>query len=385
MHTKCKSVCGKIRLKELWSETRFIIVYSPHRILGNKLTDEKKSSKAFLKFEHYLFGKDNLEKSLFTMIDPSTMDGLSDEEKILSEGMLKAALSKKFDRRWLWGLGDLKTESAYQFLLDLFNKETVAYSKVRYASTLILMNTDAPVLEYIQGILDSEETDETRAKAVSALYWLYDKKFEDDKRHQLFLTILFDAMLNKTNDIRCHSYGILKDHYGMNEFTPLHDPVMDILLLQHKTDEYPRAVKLFKERIESIEVSEISDKLISKWITDLPNNPPTMKITDCEICSEIPNKVDADIAANESLDKYTSKLETAVRFAYYKNSVMRCPLCGMLYIYKYEYEYLVHNSEEDEYLWRSDTEGAIELVKSFMKYYDFKHVVTCGTLLKLVY
>ena len=152
MHTKCKSVCGKIRLKELWSETRFISVCNPYKILGNKLTDEKKSSKAFLKFEHYLFGKDNLENSLFTMIDPSTMDGLSDEEKIIAESMLKAALSKKFDRRWLWGLGDLKTESAYQFLLDLFNKETVAYSKVRYASTLILMNTNAPVLEYLQGI-----------------------------------------------------------------------------------------------------------------------------------------------------------------------------------------------------------------------------------------
>ncbi|MHA1576347.1 MAG: hypothetical protein ACTSU3_03205 [Candidatus Thorarchaeota archaeon] len=319
------------------------------------------------------------------MIDPSTMDGLSDEEKILAEGMLKAALSKKFDRRWLWGLGDLKTESAYQFLLDLFNKETVAYSKVRYASTLILMNTKAPVLEYLQRILDSKETDETRTKAIGALYWLYDKKFEDNERHQLFLTILFDAMLNKTTDVRRYAYGILKDHYGMNDFTPVLDPVMDILLLEEKKDEYQRAVKLFKERIESIEVSEISDKLVSKWITDLPNNPPTMKITDCEICSEIPNKVDADIAANESLDKYTSKLETAVRFAYYKNSVMRCPWCGMLYIYKYEYEYLVHNSEEDEYLWRTDTEGAIELVKSFMKYYDFKHVVTCGTLLKLVY
>ncbi|MHA1577650.1 MAG: HEAT repeat domain-containing protein [Candidatus Thorarchaeota archaeon] len=319
------------------------------------------------------------------MIDPSTIDGLSDEEKIIAEGMLKAALSKKFDRRWLWGLGDIKTESAYQFLLDLYNEEKVDYSKVRYASTLILMNKNAPVLEYLQGIVDSKETDEIRAKAVSALYWLYDKKFDDNERHQLFLTILFDAMVNNTEDIRCHSYGILKDHYGMNDFTPLHDPVMDLLLLDQMKDEYQRAVKLFKERIESVEVTEVSSEMITKWITELPNNPPKMKISDCEICNQIPNKKAADMAAGESLDKHTSKLETVVRFAYYRNSVMRCPLCGRLYIYKYEYEYLVHNSEEDEYLWRSDTEGAVELVKSFLKYYDFKHIATCGTLLKIVY
>ncbi|MCK5390296.1 MAG: hypothetical protein KAJ36_07385, partial [Candidatus Thorarchaeota archaeon] len=118
---------------------------------------------------------------------------------------------------------------------------------------------------------------------------------------------------------------------------------------------------------------------------DLPDNPPKMKISDCEICSQTPDNVSADIADDESLDEYTSKLETVVRFAYYRNSVMRCPICGRLYRYKYEYEYLVHRSEEDESLWRSDTEGAIELVKSYMKYYDFKHVVTCGTFLKLVY
>ncbi|MHA1882066.1 MAG: HEAT repeat domain-containing protein [Candidatus Thorarchaeota archaeon] len=319
------------------------------------------------------------------MIDPSTIDGLSDEEKVFAEGMLKAALSKKFDRRWLWGLGDIKTERAYQFLLDLYNKENVDYSKVRYASTLILMNKDAPVLEYLQRLVDSEETDETRTKAVGALYWLYDKKFEDEDRHQLFLTILFDAMLNKTKDIRSYAYSILKDHYGMNDYTPINDPIMDILLLTQKKDEYHKAVTLFKERIESLDVSDVSCKMIAKWIADLPNNPPKMKIADCENCSQIPAKVSADIAANESLDEYTSKLETVVRFAYYKNSVMRCSICGRLYRYKYEYEYLVHNSEEDEYLWLSDTDGAMELVNSFLEYYDFKHIVTCGTLLKIVY
>jgi len=288
------------------------------------------------------------------MIDPSTMDGLDAEEKIIAEGMLKVALGKKFDRRWLWGLGDLKTESAYQFLWDLYEKEKVDYSKVRYAYTLLLMNEDAPVLEYLQGILNTKETIETRMKVLSALYWLYDKKFDDNERHHLFLTILFDAMINKTKDIRLYAYDILKDHYGMTDFTPLHDSVIDILR-KRKKDEYQRSAKLFKERIESIEVSEVSSRMIAKWIKALPDNPPIMKMSDCEICSQTPDNVSADMTDGESLDEYTSKLETVLRFAYYRNSVMRYPICGMLYRYKYEYEYLVHRSEEDESLWRSDS------------------------------
>ncbi|MGY5876926.1 MAG: hypothetical protein RTU30_14345, partial [Candidatus Thorarchaeota archaeon] len=59
---------------------------------------------------------------------------------------------------------------------------------------------------------------------------------------------------------------------------------------------------------------------------------------------------------------------------------------GQLYKYKYEYEYLVGwSSEEDEYLSRTDTKGAIQLADSFIKSYDFKWVITCGRFLKTSY
>jgi hypothetical protein len=339
-----------------------------------------------LKFERYLFGKDDVSKSLFAMIDPSSISGLNDEEKEIAEGMLKAALEKKYDRRWLWGLGELGTDSAYEFLMNLYNKEEVAFTKVNYAYTLILMNTKSPVLEYLQGILNSKEHIDTRKRAIGALYWLYDKPFEDKERHQLYLSILFDAIADRTKEIRLNAYDILKDHYGMKPFTPLDDPVLKIISAKRKKTAYQKAAQLFEDRIKSVEVVPLSRKAVVQWIKSLPNNPSTTKVADCEICSTIPDNLEADIANGESLGVYTSKLETAVTFAYYSNAVKRCPICGRLYIYRYHYEFLVGwSSEEDEYLSRSDTEGAIELVDSFLEYYDFKQIITCGNFLKLSY
>ncbi|NHJ12593.1 MAG: hypothetical protein EAX95_02910 [Candidatus Thorarchaeota archaeon] len=353
--------------------------------MGKKLKEKSKKSKAFQKFEHYFFGKDDTSKMLFHVLDPYTIDELDAEDKKQAEAMLKAALQEKFDRRWLWGLGEIGTDSAYEFVLGLYNKESAAGIKVNYAYTLILMNTKAPVLEYVKEILESSEPVDTRIRALGALYWLYDKPFDDKDRQQLYLSILFEAMVCRTKRLRLYAYDILKDHYGMKQFTPLDDPVSKILSLRRKKTEYQKAVQLFKDRIESIEVVPISRRVIVEWIRSLPNYPPAAKVTDCSTCRSIPDNLAANMAEGESLDAYKSKLEAAIKFAYYSNAVMRCPICGRLYIYKYEYEYLVGGSEEDEWLWRTDTKGAIELVDAFLEYYDFKKVVTCENFLKISY
>jgi hypothetical protein len=265
-------------------------------MMGNKLTDKSKSSKAFRKFQQYIFEiKDNVNKSIFVMIDPSSVSGLNDEEKQRAEEMLKEALAKGYDRRWLWALGELDSESAYHFLLDLYSKEEAAFLKVNYAYTLILMNTKAPVLEYLKEILESREPIDIRKRAIGALYWLYDRPFDDKERQQLYLTILFDAMVSKTKDIRLYAYDILKDHYGMKPFTPLDDPVMKIISSKRKKSEYQKAAQLFEDRIRSIEVSPVSKKAVVQWIKNLPNNPPITKTKDCEVCSTIPDETMPDM------------------------------------------------------------------------------------------
>ncbi|MFX1369201.1 MAG: hypothetical protein ACFFAY_11420, partial [Promethearchaeota archaeon] len=221
-------------------------------------------------------------------------------------------------------------------------------------------------------------------RAIGALYWLYDKPFDDKERQKLYLSMLFDAMENETKDIRLYAYDILKDYYGMKPFTPIDDPVLKIISAKKKAA-YQKAAQLFEDRIRSVEVAPVSRKVVVNWIKALPNNPPTIEREDCEICRAIPDSLYADMAKGESLDAYKDSLETAVRFAYYSNAVMRCPACGQLYMYKYLYEYLVGGSEEEEWLYRTDTEEAVKLVGSFLKSHDFKNVITCGNFLKISY
>ena len=190
-------------------------------ILGNTLKDTNEKSAHFQSFKHYMFiMEDNLSKSLFSMVNPGVIEVLTEDEKILAEGILIRSLQKKFDRRWIWALGEIGTPTVYEFLMDQFQKEEVPYTKVNYAYTLVMVNKTAPVLEYLQGVLQSEEDVEVRKRALNALYWLYNKPFEDKDRQQLYLSILFDAMTDSLQDIRVNAYGILKDHYGMREFTP---------------------------------------------------------------------------------------------------------------------------------------------------------------------
>ena len=63
------------------------------------MTDQKNKSKEFQKFEFYLFRAVDLTKDLFVILDPSTIDDLSEEEKILAEDMLIEALESKIDKR----------------------------------------------------------------------------------------------------------------------------------------------------------------------------------------------------------------------------------------------------------------------------------------------
>ena len=339
-----------------------------------------------MKFEGYFFGEDDLSLPMSHVLDIWTVKELNDEEKKVAEKMLIAALSKKYDRRWVYALEELKTKSAYKFVFEWFNREEIEYIKVRLAYALVRINGKAPVLEYIQEILRSNAPKDSKKQVLHCFFWIKEVGLKDKERQQLFLSILFDALTDKHKDVRLQAYDILKDFYNTKDFTPLEDEVLNILSAKQKKSEYQRAAQIFEDRVKSMKAVPIERKIIVKHIKDLPDNPPTLKVSECEICSTISDSLSADMAAGESLDAYKSKLEKVIIFAYYSNCIMRCPVCGRLYKYKYEYEYLVGwSSEEDEYLSRTDTKGAIQLADSFIKSYDFKWVIICGRFLKTSY
>ncbi|MFW9849878.1 MAG: HEAT repeat domain-containing protein [Candidatus Thorarchaeota archaeon] len=350
------------------------------------MSDREDKSKAYSRFEYYMFEmEDKPEVMLFTMIDMWIIDGLSVEEKEIAQGVLMASLEKKFDRRWVWALGEFETEEAYDFLLKHYNKENETYAKLRYADTLIWMNKDAPVLDYVKEILESDESVDIRMHALSVLYPLYDKEFSSEERRLLYLNMLFESMSDEEKRIRLYAYDMLKDHYGMKEFTPKNDPILKTLSENHTKEEYEKVTEEFNDKIKSIGVLPMTPKTIGQWIEKLPHNPPTIDIEECQICNTIPDQSTADMAAGESLDEYKDKLEVVIRFAYYKNCIMRCYLCGRFYKYEYEYEFLVPRSEEDEYLTRIDAKDIMNTVNSFLKFYDFKKIIICENFLKLTY
>jgi hypothetical protein len=319
-------------------------------------------------------------------LDIWTISQLNDEEKKIAEKMLIAALSKKYDRRWIYGLEELKTKAAYKFVFDWFNREDIEYTKSRLAYSLVRIDGNAPVLDYIQEILSSDASKDTKMVALNCFFWIKEAGLKENERAQWYLTVLFDTLIDDIKEVRLYAYDLLTEYYGTKDFTPLKDEVHDILSNEHKKSEYQRAAQMFEDRIKSMKVDPVKRKLIVDHIKSLPDNPPSLEISDCEICSNIPDNVSADMAAGESLDFYKSKLERVIILAYYKNCIMRCPICGRLYRYKYEYEFLVGwSSEEDEYLSRTDIDGVMELVDGFMKSHEFKHVIRSGIFLKLVY
>ena len=348
------------------------------------MTDPHNRSKEYERFEYYMFEmRDNLNELLFKMIDMSIIKALSDEEKVTAQAVLMAALEKKFDRRWLWGMGEFKTKEAYDLVMNLYDTVEIIYIKAQYASSLLRMDPDAPVLDFVQQVLRSDESLDTRLNTLSALYPLYDAEFDNEEQHQMCLSILFDSMVDEAERIRLFAYWVLKRYYKMKEFTPIDDPVLNTL----KSEEYETAVQLFKDRVQSIEVTPISREKIVQWIRDLSDDSQVIEIAECETCRMIPDRASACMTWGESLDEYKSKLETALRFgrANDNSCVMRCPICRRFYIYTYEfYVYKYEKPDENEYLDRVKIDDVIKLVDEILEYPGYTKIMTCGNFLKLI-
>ncbi|MHA1840659.1 MAG: hypothetical protein ACTSVP_10985 [Candidatus Heimdallarchaeota archaeon] len=348
------------------------------------------SKKPSLKYKKFLYNFFELDipphASLFQYMDPYTVSDLTDEEKQEVEVLLIDALQTKIEKRWLYGISEVNSDSGYNFLLVLFEKEKDIFNKTMIAIYLLMMDKEAPILEFLNGIIESEESEGTKLKALEGLYMLVNHVSSDENRNELFLSTLYKNMSNPSKKIRENVYSKLMDHFDMRKFTPNNDHIARILQENHNSEDYQKLVAEFKERVEAKEITDFSVEKVIDFLNKLPDNSLTVKIADCTICKNIPPSSHADIAAGNSLDEYKTKLETAIIFAYYESCVMRCPICGRLYDYNYHYDYYVcSTSDEDEYLNRIDKKEAIKKVKNFTKSYQFKKIITCDIFLKINY
>jgi hypothetical protein len=299
--------------------------------------------------------------------------------------MLIEALKSKYDKRWLWGLEEIASETAYEFLGELYDNEKNTYDKCLLAFSLVKIKAGSQVLDFLFDVIKSDANEQVKEVALRPLYWNKEIRYKDEEYNKLFQEILHTAILDKHKKIRLYAYEVLVEYHDMYQFLPKKDPVKEILREKHSKKIYQNALQQFLEYTESKQELPFSRKTIVKAVKDLPDNPPKMDLSDCEICSQIPEKSYADMAEEQSLDKYKKLLEKVVIFAYYSDCIMRCPNCGRLYIYDYSYEYLVNKSEEEEELIRSDTEGVLGIIDDFINFYDFKKIKKCGIYLKILH
>ena len=347
----------------------------------------KEPSIKFKKFLHNLFEMEIPPNAiLFQFMDPYTVSDLTDEEKQKAEVLLIDALQTKIEKRWLYGISEVNSDKGYNFLLSLFEKENDVFNKTMIAVYLLMMNKEAPVLEFLNRVIESKESEGTKLKALEGLYMLVNHVSSDENRNELFLSILYKNMSNPSKKIRENVYSKLMDHFDMRKFTPNNDHIARILQENHTSEDYQKLVEEFKVRVGAKEITDFSVEKVIDFINKLPDNSQTIEIANCEICKNIPANSHADIAEGNSLDEYKSKLETSIIFAYYESCIMRCPICGRLYDYMYQYDYYVcSTSDEDEYLNRTGKKEAIKKVKKFSKSYQFKKIITCDTFLKINY
>ncbi|NHJ46608.1 MAG: hypothetical protein FK733_02360 [Asgard group archaeon] len=347
----------------------------------------KEKSPQFKKFEHYFFELEIPPNAILGQyIDIWTIDQLSSEEKLIAEDMLIEALSYEIRKVWLYGLAEMQTEKAYDFLMNLFEKEKDLYSKTQLSFSLVTIKLGAPVLDFINKIIYSNEPERIKYSAMSTLYWLKNAQYEEQEMNDFYETILYSAMIDKNMKVRKYAYEILQERFKMDEFTSFDDPILKLLSEDGKKKDYQNAVSLFKRNVESKEIIPVNRKTIANFINNLPNNPPIIDISNCEICSTIKDKEYADIEKDESLDSITKKLETIITIAYYKDCIKRCPICGRLYSYDYHYEYFAcSDNDEEETLTRTDSKGAMAHIDLYLKAYDFKKIIIVSYFLKIDY
>ena len=94
------------------------------------------------------------------------------------------------------------------------------------------------------------------------------------------------------------------------------------------------------------------------------------------------SSIDDDLWEFLSMEEH----EQEIIFAYYDDSIMRCPICGRLYYYDYHYQYFANTqNDEEETLTRIDLQQAIDKASVKIKSYKFKTITKIDVFMLIDY
>ncbi len=356
---------------------------------GADLKEKTERSKEFTEFENY-FRNPTSEPlfRIYSQIDQIIL-ALNPVEKQIAEEILMNLLEEELDKARLYGLVALKTEDSdesYRFLLQLFQQEDDTYNKLQIAYTIVQMNEQAPVLNFLEEVLVSDMPRVLKMDAMGTISWLQGITFEDPNEDDKFQSILYSSMIDAIQDIRLYAYDILQNHLDLLHFTPLDNPIDRLLKTDGNQSEYHKAADMLREQLELKREMTFSRDLLLQFLSEIPDNPPSLERSECEICSDIPEDIEADVVEGESIDEYTSRLETILFMNYPLNNVKRCPNCGQLYIFLHNLEYHVHAIRDinTERLYCTTMEGMTEFIDTLLEDYEIDTITKCGIFHRIV-
>jgi len=102
-----------------------------------------------------------------------------------------------------------------------------------------------------------------------------------------------------------------------------------------------------------------------KILDHISSEDKMKNFTECDVCEKISEKMHRDLTKDKSFREEISQLEPIMEVS--QDKVMRCSICGTIYLYEYHYEYFIQDqSDEEEWLTRSDREGALKLIQKYL-------------------
>jgi hypothetical protein len=343
--------------------------------------NNQESSKHLDRFMNYMFGPFNPSKILFEQIDPWICNELKGDEIQVAKNRILDAIKEKIDLRWLYAVGELHILQAIPILEQHLSKELNLASQVEIIATIIGLNSEHPSFSRFIEILKTQGNQDAKIRTLNAFQLLKIKNQITKKNLEEFCYAIFDSLLDPSLKVRTTAYRTLVDYiYDMRIFTPKRDMILELLEKSDNYDDWKRAISMFGERLQSKKLEPFQMSRVEEVLHTIMDRPIQTPKNLCEICKDIPEKIDADIAAGEKIPSFIDQLDNILNVGSSSNKIKRCPLCYRLYIYCYSYfYYIAGQSEEEENLKIATTSDAIDLVKNYVSnHVKPKYLIYCG-------
>jgi flavodoxin len=323
------------------------------------------------RFDAYIFGPYNPNVMMFAQIDPWICTQIKGEEIDQAKLKLLNAIKDGTDPRWLYAIEELHVIEAIPHLEHHLSKALNPDMQTDLVKTIVTLDKNHSSFSIFLEILHNPGNETAKIKTIYAIQHLIILKQITQKNLNESATDLFNSLLDPLLKVRTCAYTSLIEYfYDMKTFTSKNDSILNLLEKSENPKDWELAKSRLEDKIHAKKIEPFQLSRVKELLHQIMDRPISIPKNDCEICKQIPDKIDADIAAGESIPPPMDRLDNILNLGSSSNKIKRCPICSRLYLYNYYYSYyLAGQSEEEEHLALTDTKGAINLVEGYLRSY----------------